>query len=188
MVCQRLPIPGGSEDLALENLALRQPLLALHAKRPRRRWTALHPLAGIGYEDPSGRGGRSLSAGSLLEPSCAGSGLASGHIGLGFQAPDQWMVTASQLSSDNFSLSVSSRIISIRTASNSSGFFFTGSADEALLFALEFRWPIWARMTHGTTSRPSEFCEALQRLRQTMSGDASLAGAMPYAMPAEGLY
>jgi hypothetical protein len=32
------------ENLVLENLALRQQLLALHAKRPRRRLTALHKL------------------------------------------------------------------------------------------------------------------------------------------------
>src|SRR5882724_11497479 len=32
------------EDLVLENLALRQQLLALHAKRPRRRLTSLHKL------------------------------------------------------------------------------------------------------------------------------------------------
>src|ERR1700680_2963043 len=32
------------EDLVLENLALRQQLLALHAKRPRRRLTAMHKL------------------------------------------------------------------------------------------------------------------------------------------------
>ena len=32
------------EDLVLENLALRQQLLALHAQRPRRRLTALHKL------------------------------------------------------------------------------------------------------------------------------------------------
>ena len=32
------------EDLVLENLALRQQLLALHAQRPRRRLTALHQL------------------------------------------------------------------------------------------------------------------------------------------------
>jgi len=32
------------EDLILENLALRQQLLALHSKRPRRRLTALHKL------------------------------------------------------------------------------------------------------------------------------------------------
>ncbi len=32
------------EDLVLENLALRRRLLALHAKRPRRRLTALHKL------------------------------------------------------------------------------------------------------------------------------------------------
>src|SRR5258706_15068192 len=32
------------EDLALENLALRRQLLALHAQRPRRRLTALHKL------------------------------------------------------------------------------------------------------------------------------------------------
>ena len=32
------------EDLVLENLALRQQLLALHTHRPRRRLTALHKL------------------------------------------------------------------------------------------------------------------------------------------------
>src|SRR6202048_176936 len=32
------------ESLILENLALRQQLLALHAKRPRRRLTAVHKL------------------------------------------------------------------------------------------------------------------------------------------------
>jgi len=32
------------EDVVLENLALRQQLLALHAQRPRRRLTALHKL------------------------------------------------------------------------------------------------------------------------------------------------
>jgi hypothetical protein len=32
------------EDLVLENLALRQQLLALHAQRPRRRSTAMHML------------------------------------------------------------------------------------------------------------------------------------------------
>jgi putative transposase len=35
---------GSREDLVLENLALRRQLLALHAKRPRRRLTALHKL------------------------------------------------------------------------------------------------------------------------------------------------
>src|SRR5450759_1341351 len=35
---------GSREGLILENLALRQQLLALHAKRPRRRLTALHKL------------------------------------------------------------------------------------------------------------------------------------------------
>jgi hypothetical protein len=32
------------KDLVLENLALHQQLLALHAQRPRRRLTALHKL------------------------------------------------------------------------------------------------------------------------------------------------
>jgi hypothetical protein len=32
------------EDLVLENLALHQQLLALHAQRPRRRLTAMHKL------------------------------------------------------------------------------------------------------------------------------------------------
>jgi SAM-dependent methyltransferase len=35
---------GSWEDLVLENLALRQQLLALHAKRPRRRLTAIHKV------------------------------------------------------------------------------------------------------------------------------------------------
>jgi putative transposase len=35
---------GSREDLILENLALRQQLLALRAKRPRHRLTALHKL------------------------------------------------------------------------------------------------------------------------------------------------
>jgi hypothetical protein len=35
------------EDLVLENLALRQQLLALHAQRPRRRWTALHKFFSV---------------------------------------------------------------------------------------------------------------------------------------------
>ncbi len=35
---------GSREDLILENLAMRQQLLALHARRPRRRLTALHKL------------------------------------------------------------------------------------------------------------------------------------------------
>src|SRR5439155_1890896 len=36
------------QDLMLENLALRQQLLALHTKRPRRRLTALHQLFWVG--------------------------------------------------------------------------------------------------------------------------------------------
>jgi putative transposase len=39
---------GSREDLILENLALRQQLLALHATRPRRRLTALHKLFWVG--------------------------------------------------------------------------------------------------------------------------------------------
>lgn len=35
---------GGRQDLILENLALRQQLLALHTKRPRCRLTTLHKL------------------------------------------------------------------------------------------------------------------------------------------------
>jgi len=35
---------GSRQDLMLENLALRQQLLALHAKRPRRRLTPSHKL------------------------------------------------------------------------------------------------------------------------------------------------
>src|SRR5664279_6496135 len=36
------------EDLILENLALRQQLLALHAKQPRRRLTTIHKLFWVG--------------------------------------------------------------------------------------------------------------------------------------------
>jgi hypothetical protein len=36
------------EDLILENLALRQQLLALHAKQPRRRLTTIHNLFWVG--------------------------------------------------------------------------------------------------------------------------------------------
>jgi hypothetical protein len=36
--------------LVLENLALRQQLLALHAQRPRRRLTALHKLFWVGLK------------------------------------------------------------------------------------------------------------------------------------------
>jgi hypothetical protein len=39
------------EDLILENLALRQQLLALHAKRPRRRLTAMHKLFWVAFEN-----------------------------------------------------------------------------------------------------------------------------------------
>jgi hypothetical protein len=35
---------GSREGLILENLPLRQQLLALHAKRPRHRLTAMHKL------------------------------------------------------------------------------------------------------------------------------------------------
>jgi putative transposase len=35
---------GSRRDLILENLALRQQLLSLHAKRPRRRLSAMHKL------------------------------------------------------------------------------------------------------------------------------------------------
>src|SRR5262250_2515778 len=35
---------GSREELVLENLALREQLLALHAKRPRRRLSAMHKL------------------------------------------------------------------------------------------------------------------------------------------------
>ena len=38
------------EDLVLENLALRQQLLALHAQRPRRRLTALHKVFWVGLK------------------------------------------------------------------------------------------------------------------------------------------
>src|ERR1039457_6627972 len=39
---------GSREDLVLENLALRQQLLAPHAKQPRRRLTTIHKLFWVG--------------------------------------------------------------------------------------------------------------------------------------------
>src|ERR1700687_3075929 len=80
------------EDLVLENLALRQQLLALHAKRPRRRLTALQKLFWIALKT-FWSGGRSLLSWLLLEPSCAGIGLASGSSKSRRQLPTQRSAT-----------------------------------------------------------------------------------------------
>ena len=54
------------KHLVLENLALRQQLLALHAQRPRRRLTALHKLFWVALKT-FWSGGGSLSSWSPLE-------------------------------------------------------------------------------------------------------------------------
>jgi hypothetical protein len=56
------------ENLILENLALRQQLLALHAQRPRRRLTALHKLFWVALKT-CWSGWRKPRYWSLLEPS-----------------------------------------------------------------------------------------------------------------------
>ena len=77
------------EDLILENLALRQQLLALHAKRPRHRLTTLHKLFWIALKTFWSGWTKPLVL-VTPQPSCAGIGPASGCIGLGFQEPDEW--------------------------------------------------------------------------------------------------
>jgi hypothetical protein len=77
------------ENLILENLALRQQILGLHAKRPRRRLRALHKLFWVVlrrlWSD-----GKGPSSWLRPEPLSAGIGLASGCIGPGLQEPDEW--------------------------------------------------------------------------------------------------
>jgi hypothetical protein len=51
------------EDLVLENLALRQQLLALHAKRPRRRLSVLHKLFWVALRTTGMRSSRSSYTG-----------------------------------------------------------------------------------------------------------------------------
>ena len=73
------------EDLILENLALRQQLLSLHANRPRRRLTALHRLFWV----PCGRSGpdgRSLSSGHSENRGELASGWVSFVLDLGLES------------------------------------------------------------------------------------------------------
>src|ERR1700693_4729781 len=75
------------ENLILENLALRQQVLALHAKRPRRRLTALHKLFWVVLRSLWSEWERSLI---LVTPRTwsDGIGLASSYIGHEFQETD----------------------------------------------------------------------------------------------------
>ena len=75
------------ENLILENLALRQQVLALHAKRPRRRLTGLHKLFWVVLER-LWSGWKGPLIWSRPKPLSAGIGLASGCIGHGFQESD----------------------------------------------------------------------------------------------------
>jgi hypothetical protein len=77
------------EELVLENLALRQQLLALHAKRPRHRLTTLHKLFWVMLRRVW-CGWKGLSFWLHREPWWAGIGLASGCTGLGFHGPEDW--------------------------------------------------------------------------------------------------
>ena len=78
------------EDLVLQNLALRQQLLALHAKRPRRRLTALHKLFWVRVEnvlvrvDEASRPGHSENRGELA------SGWVSFVLGMGLKSQTSW--------------------------------------------------------------------------------------------------
>jgi len=80
---------GSPQDMILENLALRQQLLALHSKRPRRRLSAWQTRFGSCCE-AFGPGGRGLSSWSRPERLSAGIARAFGCTGSGFQEPDAW--------------------------------------------------------------------------------------------------
>src|ERR1039458_1878957 len=75
------------EDLILEKLALRQQLLALHAKRPCHRLTALHQLFWVVLRR-LWAGWKELSSWSHRERLLVGIGLAFGCIGNGSPEPD----------------------------------------------------------------------------------------------------
>jgi putative transposase len=77
------------EDLLLENLALRQQLVALHAKRPRRRLTALHKRFWVVLRN-SELDGKGISSWLHPERLLVGIGLALGCIGNGSPEPDRW--------------------------------------------------------------------------------------------------
>ena len=82
--------PSGPVRISmLENLALRQQLLALHAKRPRRRLTAVTQVVLGCAAKGLGLDGNSLSSWLLPERSSAGIVLAFGCIGNGFHEPSR---------------------------------------------------------------------------------------------------
>ena len=71
----------------LENLALRQQLLALHAKRPRRRLGSLDRCSGL-LSESFGLGGRNRSCSSPQKRWCVGIAPASACTGLGCRGLD----------------------------------------------------------------------------------------------------
>lgn len=77
------------EDLILENLALRQQLLALHAQRPRRRLTASHKLFWVVLRRLWDKWKEPLI---LVTPEALSAGIVldSGCIGDGFQENARW--------------------------------------------------------------------------------------------------
>ena len=75
---------GSRGDLILENLALRQQLLALHAKRPRHRSSTMHKLF---FSDGSGGDGERLLFWSRHELWWSGIGLVFACIGDGSPEP-----------------------------------------------------------------------------------------------------
>jgi hypothetical protein len=80
-------IVSSRENLILENLALRQQLLALHAKRPQRQLTARHKLFWVMLRK-RWSGWRNLSSWLRREPSMVGIVPALGCTGNGSQEPD----------------------------------------------------------------------------------------------------
>ena len=79
------------EDLILENLALRQQLLALHARRPRRRLSAMQKFVLAHVEKTLGRMAEASASGYAENGGLNGIGLAFGCIGSGSQEPDPWV-------------------------------------------------------------------------------------------------
>jgi hypothetical protein len=81
---------GSREDLILENLALRQQLLALHSKRPRHRLSTMHKLFWIALREDSGPNGKRHLSSLPRERWWLGIGRASGCTGDGSHEPDEW--------------------------------------------------------------------------------------------------
>jgi hypothetical protein len=75
------------EDLILENLSLRQQVLALHAQRSRRQLTMSHKLFGFALRKFWGRW-KPPHPGHTQNSLWAGIGLAFGGIGSGFRDPE----------------------------------------------------------------------------------------------------